>query len=181
MHQIIAQTGKDIDTLIKHFENEGILNVNPIGITGFSMGGYAAYYIAATNPRIQAAVPMAGVPAFVNVWEDVTLESSSYAHWAERMESAKDETAIRTKFMKENDPFDKLANFYPKPLLMVNGDLDTDAPKRYSVGLYRKLKPIYRDHSERLRLKIYDGVGHQLTAEMIKDACDWFESFLCTK
>jgi len=180
MHEIIIQTEKDLDLLITHFESESNVNTDAIGLTGYSMGGFAAFYIAAKNSRIQAVVPIAGIPAFEARWRDVVLETSSYSVWSEILENAKSETEIRTEYMKEIDPFEKMKDFYPKPLLMISGDIDTDSPKKYSVDLYRKLKPIYHQHNERLQLRIYDGVGHQLAPAMIHDVCEWFDLFLNT-
>jgi pimeloyl-ACP methyl ester carboxylesterase len=178
MHEIIVQTEKDIDLLMTHFKGEGSVKADAIGLTGFSMGGFAAFYIAATNPNIEAVVPIAGIPAFEARWKDVVLEASTYPEWSSKMETVRSETESRTSFIQGIDPFGKMVAYYPKPLLMISGDIDTDSPKKYSVDLYRKLKPVYRDYAERLQLRIYDGVGHQLTSTMIQDACDWFERFL---
>jgi dienelactone hydrolase len=178
MQEIILQTGKDIDLLIEHFKGDPSVKKDAIGLTGYSMGGYAAFYIAARNPDIQAAVPIAGVPAFEARWNDAVLEASTYPEWSEKIESVSSEIESQTAFMQENDPFESLLDFHPKPLLMISGDLDTDCPKKYSVDLYRKLKPVYQDIPERLQLRIHDGVGHQLTPGMIQDACDWFERYL---
>ena len=80
--------------------------------------------------------------------------------------------------MREIDPFDKMRAFCPKPLLMLNGDKDLDSPKKYSVDLYRTLKPLYAKHPERLRLNIHDDTGHEVTPFMMQDACDWFRQYL---
>jgi fermentation-respiration switch protein FrsA (DUF1100 family) len=178
MHEIILQTGEDLQELITYFESESAADTDRIGVTGFSMGGFATFYCAATNPKIQAAVPVAGIPAFQSRWEDVVLESSSYEAWADKLDQAAVESAIRTDWMGEIDPFHRMIDFYPKPLLMINGDLDTDSYKKYSVDLYRTLKPIYESYPDRLKLKIHDGVGHQLTQAMKDDITTWFEKFL---
>ena len=63
-------------------------------------------------------------------------------------------------------------------MLITVGDLDTDSNKKYSVDLYRALKPVYAARPERLRLNIHDGVGHQFTRAMIEDIAAWFEKYL---
>jgi dipeptidyl aminopeptidase/acylaminoacyl peptidase len=142
------------------------------------MGGFTTFYAAAHNPRIQAAVPMAGIPAFTDRWRDVVLESSSYETWAEAMAAVESETHERTAFMERIDPFDGMALFAPKPLMMICGDKDTDAPKIYSVDLYRALKPRYADHPDRLRLNVHDGVAHEFTRAMRQDVREWFTRYL---
>lgn len=57
-------------------------------------------------------------------------------------------------------------------------DLDTDSPKVCSVRLYRALLPAYVAQPDRLRLKIYDGAHHQVTEQMLDDACEWFDRHL---
>ena len=174
MHEIVVQTGLDIDALLDHFDGDGRTDTGRVGVTGFSMGGFATFYIAATSPRVRVAVPMGGIPAFAARWEDVVLETLSYRQWAMAMEQARAETAQRTAFMRRIDPFDRMAAFCPRPLMMIHGDRDLDSPKKYSVDLYRTLKPLYSEHPNRLRLNIHDEAGHELTPAMIQDAADWF-------
>ena len=178
MHEIILRTAQDIAVLVEHFGMDRRADVNRMGITGISMGGFTTFYAAANHPQVQVAVPMIGIPAFAARWDDVVLEASTYEKWAEAMEAVQDETAKRSAFMRDIDPFEKLKAFYPKPLLMLIGDKDVDAPKKYSVDLYRALKPLYAEHPGGLRLKIHDDAGHQVTPAMMEDACDWFRKYL---
>jgi pimeloyl-ACP methyl ester carboxylesterase len=178
MHELIVETAKDIDRLIEHFGSDPRADASMIGLTGFSMGGFLTFYVAAHCPAIQAAVPMAGLPAFTARWEDVVLESSSYESWAEQMAAAQEETAQWTNFMREIDPFDRIKGFYPRALMMINGDRDLDSPKKYLVDLYRTLKPVYTDLPGRLRLNIHDDAGHELTPAMMEDVCNWFTEHL---
>ena len=178
LHEIIVQAAKDLETLIGYFDAEGTVDTGRIGLTGFSMGGFTTFYAAAHNPRIQAAVPIAGIPAFADRWRDVVLESSSYEKWADAIVAAEPETRERTAYMARIDPFDRMALFYPKPLMMICGDKDLDAPKHYAVDLYRALKPRYADHPERLRLNVHDDAGHEFTHAMRQDVRAWFTRYL---
>ncbi|MFO8036641.1 MAG: prolyl oligopeptidase family serine peptidase [Anaerolineales bacterium] len=178
MHEVIIQAARDLEVLTAHFAETGKVDASRVGVTGFSMGGFATHYIAANNPGIQAAVSIAGIPAFATRWRDVVLETSSYQKWAEAMKAVEAETKKRTDFIDRIDPFSKMTSFHPKPLLMICGDKDLDSPKIYSVDLYRTLKPVYSDHPERLRLSIHDEAGHQLTSSILQEACSWFSTHL---
>ena len=174
MHEIIVQIAGDIETLITHFDGSSKADTGRIGLTGFSMGGFSTFYVAANNPDIGVAVPIAGIPGFAARWSDVVLEASSYDQWAREMGQVQAQTEKRTAYIEAIDPFEKMTSFRPKPLMMISGDKDIDSPKKYSVDLYRKLKPLYAVCSDRLRLNIHDEAGHQLTSRMIEDTCRWF-------
>jgi pimeloyl-ACP methyl ester carboxylesterase len=178
MHQIIMQTARDLERLLAHFGTEGRIDADRVGLTGFSMGGFATFYAAANNPRIAVAVPIAGIPAFAARWRDVVLEASAYEKWAGAMRAAQTESARRTAFVQSIDPFEKLTGFFPRPLMMISGDRDIDSPKKYSVDLYRELVPVYAEHPARLRLVIHDEAGHELTRAMMEDVCGWFSRYL---
>jgi pimeloyl-ACP methyl ester carboxylesterase len=178
VHEIIVQLAQDVGTLIGHLSEDGRADTSRIGVIGASMGGFASFYLAAHDPRVRAAVPMIGIPAFAARWADVVLEASAYEQWADAMVAAEEETARRNAFMERIDPFRKLEGFFPKPLLMICGDQDLAAPKKYCVDLYRKLKPIYATQPERLSLNIYDDAGHRVTTAMMDDASNWFRRYL---
>jgi hypothetical protein len=61
---------------------------------------------------------------------------------------------------------------------MIQGEIDTDAPKYHSVRLYEKLLPAYHVHPDRLKLSIYDGIPHRVTSDMEEETADWFIRFL---
>lgn len=178
MYKIVMQTEADVEFLIDHFSQEPELQPGMIGVTGYSMGGFATFLITARSPSVKASVPIAGVPAFETRWRDVVLESSTHPEWKVRMAIANDETERISTLLREIDPYGELAGFAPKPLMMIHGDQDTDCPKYYSVRLYRDLFPHYKDNPEALQLRIYDNIAHQLAPIMVKDAADWFESTL---
>lgn len=178
MLEIILQSSRDLEVLMAHFGHRSEVDMGRIGLTGYSMGGFATFFIAANNPLIQVAVPIAGNPAFAARWSDEVLESSANKNWARAMDKVQAETARRTAFIEEIDPFKKMASFHPKPLMMISGEKDTDSPRKSSLDLYRDLKPLYTDHPERLHLNIHPDVGHQLTPAMIQDACNWFSGYM---
>ncbi|BBH23202.1 hypothetical protein Back11_45470 [Paenibacillus baekrokdamisoli] len=178
MLEVIAKTTEDIDALLLHFMNDPKVNTERLGVTGLSMGGYAVYFIAANDPRVQVAVPIIGLASFLERWEDVLLESSTYERWAEALKESEEHTKLRTAFVQSIDPYDKLASFYPKPLLISIGDIDVEQPKKYTINLYKTLKPAYRDCPDRLKLSVHDGVGHFVTSAMMEEACEWFEKHL---
>ena len=173
MHRVIVHNGRDLETLMTHFTADPRVDAARFGGTGVSMGGFARFYAAATNARVQAAAPILGIPIFAERWADVVLEATTYAGWRDQMQRVAAQTAEHTAYMHIIDPSQRLADFYPRPLFMLNGDLDTDSPKVYALRLYRSLLPTYAGAPEQLRLKIYDGVRHEVTPAMMDDLVDW--------
>lgn len=178
MFDCILHTTRDLDTLLEHFSADPRVDTTRVGVSGFSMGGYAAFTAAAHNPRISAAVPMGSYPVLEQRWRDLVLEASSYEEWSAEMAQLHDETERRAAWFHEFDPYLKMKDSFDKPLLILIGDRDTDAPKFYILPLYAALRPRYQACPERLKLKIYNGLDHRLTGEMIQDAADWFRKFL---
>jgi predicted esterase len=169
---------QDVDTLIAHFEHDARADTRRLGIAGASMGAAITYCLAANDRRFQVAVPLAGMPAFTERMQDVIIECSSYDKWAGIFEDRQPAIETMLDFLHSLDPLEKMRSFCPKPLMMINGEHDLDAPKIYSIRLYEYLKPFYAQHPARLRLNIHDGVGHEVTKEMLADACDWFSKYL---
>ena len=178
MHKIVVETYRDLGTLLDHFQADERVNVERCGVTGISMGAFSTFYAAANEPRIAAAVPIIGLPAFAERWDDALLEASTYSQWRDQLAALRPIIQQDSRFVQSIDPMHKLLDFYPRPLFMLCGDQDTHQPKVYSLRLYRHLLPIYAEQPERLKMKIYNGVGHSVTGEMMDDVADWFANYL---
>lgn len=174
MLKMIKQTGLDLNVLIDHFSADPRINPERIGLAGYSMGGWATFYITSVNPRIKAAAAIAGTPCFEERWNDVILESSTYPKWSDNIKKNQNETSQRTSYIREMDPITHLIEDPLKPLLIICGDLDTQAPKKYCLDLLGKINQTHPQQADRLRLSVYDGIGHQLTLTMAEETADWF-------
>lgn len=177
MHEIVQRTSEEFGGLIKHFQTDPQVNVERLGVTGFSMGAFATFMIAANYSQVKAAVAIGGKPAFQKAWDDIVLGAGTYEQWRESMEALARESTERSAYMAQIDPFKKLSVFAPKPLLMINGDRDTDQPFIYSLELYRKLKPLYEEHRDCLQLSM-PPIEHSLTPALLDEACQWMKKHL---
>jgi uncharacterized protein len=176
--EIVPQTARDIGVLIDHFAADPRVDATRTGVTGASMGGFTTFYLAANEPRIRAAAPMISYPGFSSMWSQFVTEAASYPQWADAMSALRDESERRAEDIREIDPMEKLKAFAPGPLLMIQGDKDTDTPKHTSVMLYQTLCPLYNQHPDRLKLSIYDGVDHRVVREMEQEVVGWFSQML---
>lgn len=177
MHEVIEQTAIDVQTLIEYYKGKERIDANKIGISGFSMGGYASFYISANTPDIKVAIPIAGKPSFTKAWLDTITTTATYEQWSKQINDAEKEVEKRTEYFQMIDPFDKLSGFFPKPLLIINGDQDIDSPYFYSLELYKKLVPLYSEQPDNLKLSM-PFINHQFNYSMKLEACEWFEKHL---
>lgn len=123
-----------------------------IGISGFSMGGVVAYSVAAHNPAIKVAAPIGTVPSQLARWRDVVFETSTQPQWRAAIDVHQTVLSEVDELLRADSDSGDLLAFAPKPLLMVNGDLDTDQPKHYALKLAASLHPLYADHPDHLRV-----------------------------
>lgn len=178
MHRVVVDSARDLSALHSRFEADERIDTARCGVTGVSMGGFAAFYAAANEPMISAAAPIIGLPTFGERWEDVLLEASTYVQWRTQLEEARPAIRRDSEFIRSIDPISRLPDFCPRPLFMLCGDQDTHQPKVYPLRLYRALLPVYAEQPEKLKLKIYDGIGHSVSAEMMDDVAEWFTRYL---
>lgn len=177
MHEVIEQTGEDVQRLIEHFSMKKEIDADRTGLTGFSAGGYATFYTAANNTKIKAAVPVGGKPSFYKAWQDMILAASTNKQWSLGIIAAEKETKERNNYFQKLDPVEKMKDYYPKPLLIVNGDQDTVVLFNYSLDLYRDLLPVYAGYPENLQLSI-PVIDHHFTIEMKTEVMSWFKKHL---
>jgi len=174
MLRMVKQTALDINVLIDHYKEDPRVDVEKIGFSGYSMGGWAAFYSSLINPKIKAAAAIAGMADFEQSWEDLILECSTNPEWAEVLKQLEEETAQRTAYVREMNPITYLVQESLNPLLMICGDLD-QRPKKSCLDLYGKIDKRNHRKTDHLKLSIHNGIDHQLTLPMAEETAAWFE------
>lgn len=174
----IRQSSLDIATLMEHFASDPQLDTSRAGVTGHSQGGYTSFLALADIPSLKTAVPMMGLPTFVQRWQDVIDESAwSNLEWGDAIANVAAEVQERSRWIPEIDPATRLPAMPPRPLLIMSGDFDTDQPKFYVLHWLRDLRPVYTEQPDMLQWNIYP-VAHVMTDQMLDDAVVWFEKWL---
>jgi fermentation-respiration switch protein FrsA (DUF1100 family) len=169
-----------VSTLLDYFGSDARADTSRVGVAGASMGGRIAFYLAANEPRIGAIASIISTPRWSAVWERVLAEAWSDERWRDALAGLEAEAQRHADMVRAVDPADRLSDFAPKPLLMIQGDRDNIlAPKHDSVALCRALLPLYADHPGCLRLHIYPGIDHRVTRDMLVETAEWFAIHLC--
>jgi len=174
MLRMVKQTALDINVLIDHYKEDPRVDMEKIGFSGYSMGGWAAFYSSLINTKIKAAAAIAGMADFEQSWEDLILECSTNPEWAEELKQLEEETAQRTAYVREMNPITYLVQESLNPLLMICGDLD-QRPKKSCLDLYGKIDKKNHRKTDHLKLSIHEGIDHHLTLPMAEETAAWFE------
>lgn len=177
MFQAFPKTLEDVDSLISHFSRDSRVEHSKVGVCGFSMGGFMTYYMAALSFRVRAAVAIAGAPSFSSYWHDAIRAARRKAADAAVLDQLDGIIRRDTLFIDGMDPWNALLSMEPKPLLMIQGNADAVVPRRYAVNLHKALKPKYASCPDWLGLNSHP-TDHRMTAEMVRQTCDWFGRFL---
>ncbi len=174
MLRMIKQTALDINALIDHYKEDPRVDGEKIGFVGYSMGGWAAFYLSAINTQIKATAAIAGMPDFEQSWRDLILECSINPEWAEAMEQVENETDRRTAYIREMNPITYLVEASRNPLLMICGDLD-QRPKKSCLDLYGAIDKKPHKKTDCVKMSIHNGIDHQLTLPMVEETAAWFD------
>lgn len=165
-----------------------------IGITGESLGGMHAWFAAAADSRYAVVVPIIGVQGFrwaldneqwqarVNsikpVFEEARIDLGKNKIDKEVAEKVWDIIApgLASQF---DSPFTVPA-IVPRPQLILNGAEDCRCPRAGLETPVSRAMEAYKEAGcpEKFKLIVELGIGHLMTASMVKEASDWFDLFL---
>lgn len=99
------------------------VNMHQIGVVGVSLGGYYATRVIAQEPRLRAAVEVAGPFAWGECWDNLNgLTRAAFQHHS----GARD--ADHARELAQKLDLDGIAQKIEKPLLVIHGKLDSLVP-----------------------------------------------------
>ena len=192
-HTLYFDTVWDLMRLIDYLETRPDVDAKRIGIMGFSKGGIETFLLSGVEPRIAVSVPCIGVQSFK--WG---LENGG---WKSRIGTVgkaiapilKDEgitssPAFAKKFYDRMIPgidsiFDgpqMLALVAPRPLLVVNGEIDDKTPLEGVKLAAEAAAAAYKaaNAEDKFKLIVQEKAGHTVTKESIHTIIDWFAKWL---
>ncbi|XP_020695645.1 uncharacterized protein LOC110109084 [Dendrobium catenatum] len=165
-----------------------------IGITGESLGGMHAWFAAAADHRYSVVVPIIGVQGFQwamdndkwqarvdsikPVFEEARIDLGKSVIDKEVVEKVWDR--IAPGLASQFDSPDTIPAIAPRPQLIIHGGEDPRCPL---AGLHipiSRAEEAYKKAGcpENFKFITESGIGHQMTASMVKAASDWFDRFL---
>lgn len=151
-----------IDEAIKHFG----VHENKIAVIGSSMGGFISSGIFSNNSNIKCIINMNGACAW---------ENAEYCF--RKLHNIEFTTEEQMKYIKENDPIKNKDKFYPRGILLLHGDSDTQVLIETQRYFYEEVKNSYGS-SNNIQLIESPGLDHYKTVRMLEDSIDWLQKFL---
>jgi len=165
---ILAGTVEDVRKVINYAGENLDVDLERVGMMGVSMGAIITLLAATAEERLKAIVSVIGGANF----QVLVRKSALYKVGLE--------TKLVEKFAQsageligKYDPINNAHLFRSIPVLLLNGERDDLIPLECASSLYEALKPHYQDAPDRLRLRVYKGIGHEYTSEMEKEAVSW--------
>jgi dienelactone hydrolase len=152
---------RDEQCLIDYLETRKELDAARIGATGMSMGCTRAWWLAAIDERVKAIV---GVACFTR-FEELLAHRSSHGIYY-----------FVPGLLKHFDSEAIYALVAPRPMLMLSGDQDYNAPPDGIEVLERKIGAVYKLYGkpDAFRSVLYKNTGHEYLTEMRQEMSDWF-------
>jgi Acetyl xylan esterase (AXE1) len=193
-HPFLYDEVWDVMRLIDYLDTRPDVDTSRIGLIGYSKGGMEAYMAAAVDTRIQVVVSGLGVESFR--W------ALDHGGWSARTDSFKPAMQgaardagvwfIRPSFVRqfydrvapgiysEFDGPSMLPLIAPRPLLTVNGALDSKTPVPGLMECIAAAKMAYSAAraSDKAQFIIEENVGHSVTPETERTALEWLERWL---
>ncbi|MBA0568297.1 hypothetical protein Golob_005800 [Gossypium lobatum] len=178
-------TYQDVWDLIKladYLTQRKDIDPKRIGITGESLGGMHAWFVAFVDTRYAVAAPIIGVQGFRwaidnDKWQ-ARVDSIKAVFEEARVDLGK--SAIDKEVVKKvwdriapglasifDSPY-SIPTIAPRPLLILN-----ETPTKRARKAYAKAHS-----STNFKLIVQPGIGHEMTSLMVKEASDWMDRFL---
>ncbi len=193
-HPFLYDTVWDVMRLIDYLETRADVDPKRIGMIGFSKGGMETYLAAAVDPRIAVAVPCIGVQSYAWALENDSWKSRVETFQASINGAAKDAgiAEVNANFVrkfydrvvpgiyKQFDGPSMLPLIAPRPLLVINGDIDHRTPLAGVMECAATTRKAYRaaQAEDRFFLLIQQKTGHKVTDESRHTAIAWFTKWL---
>jgi len=165
---ILAGTVEDVRKVIDYVGENLDVDLERVGMMGVSMGAIITLLAATAEERLKAIVSVIGGANF-----QVLVRKSSLYKIGLETKMVEKFAQSAGELIGKYDPINNAHLFRSIPVLLLNGERDDLIPLECASSLYEALKPHYQDAPDRLRMKVYKGIGHEYTSEMEKEAVEW--------
>ena len=168
--QVIKQNANDIDTLIKHYQEDIRIDPSRIALVGISVGAMSTFYSLTQNNQIKVAVPILGSPDFVGL-EKFALKADS------DNKTFNEDEKLAIRYMKEIDPCLYLLENESRPMLIINGERDDWVPAKFAKDFFETVKSKYDKNNTEIAFNLADE-SHYFSNDMRDHTICWLNKHL---
>jgi dienelactone hydrolase len=191
-YPFLYDTVWDLMRTLDYLEQRPDIDAQRIGLLGISKGGMETYLTAAADPRIAATVPVLGVQSYAYALEQelwrprVETFQSAFDAAAQHAGVAAPDAAFVRHFYDRVVPgiygeFDgpaMLPCIAPRPLLVVNGELDARTAGLHLCQAAAEAAYAQGGAPEAFSLHVQAQTGHEFTECATQRAIGWLERWL---
>jgi dienelactone hydrolase len=138
-----------------------------IGVTGMSMGATRSWWLMALDERIRTGVAVACLTRYQNLIAQEALKAHGIYYFVPNLLNHFDTEAI-------------VALLAPRPVLLMNGDLDEGSPVDGIHTIGAVVRPAYALYGQENQFQsvVYPGQGHVYTPAMWAKTLAWMDAKL---
>lgn len=193
-HPFLYDTVWDVMRLLDYLATRPDVDAQRIALVGFSKGGMETYLAAAVDSRVAVAIPFIGVQSFRWALENDSWQSRVGTFQAAINAAAKDEgiTEIKADFVGKfyervmpgiANRFDgpqMLPLIAPRPLLVINGEVDPRTPMPGLLECVENARQAYKQAKaeDKFGFVVQPQTGHAVTAAARQQAIAWLQKWL---
>ncbi len=193
-HPWLFDTSWDVMRLVDYLQTRPDVDPARIGLIGFSKGGMETYLTAAADVRIAVAIPCIGVQSFKwglenDAWKGrVGTVKGAFEAAMKQANIPKADAAFAKRFYDRVIPgidaqFDgpaMLPLIAPRPLMVINGDIDDKTPVTGVKLAAESARKAYEaaNVGDRFILTIQENTAHQVRPERLTEAVEFFVKWL---
>lgn len=193
-HPFYFDTVYDLWRLTDYLTTRPDVQANRIGMTGISMGGIETWMAASVDDRIKVSVPIIAAQSFKWSLENDRWQGRVGTIQGAHEQAAKDlgHAAVKKENVKAlwdkiipgiTDQFDcpsMIRLFAPRPLLLLNTELDVNCPLPGAKIVFKSATEAYRSKNalDKLQINVQPGEPHRFTPEHLEMTIAWFSKWL---
>jgi len=162
----------DSERVVAYLRTRADVNPDKLGWFGSSSTGIPGLAVATQGPRLAAVVAFVSTGAY-RAWLDTWQPNGL---WRGGTNGLWPETG---RLLATVDPILHATNLWPIATLLVNGGDDKVVDIRSARAFVEAARPAFTNDPARLRLVNYEGFGHNLPPDVVRDYAErWFRLYL---
>ena len=172
--EMAEQTALNFETVLDYFRTSCYVDVERIGLAGFSLGGLASFYYTANgNYNPDVVVSLCSTPDFDSLADTYVAYQFCKNGVLSGVKNEKERKSLEEQ-IRSNSPYDKLLTDTDTCFFMVCGDADDVVPHEGNIRFYEEGKDVCKD----MKLLVKEKQKHEVTEEDLMQMLEYLKGHL---